>query len=86
MGDAKLVTNEIIPKSRIITIIARTLPNGLEKTKITATDKKDVKEWFIEGFELLINLGAIKGYEDGTIKPNNNVTKAEAAKILYTIL
>lgn len=87
-NDGKLYANpsDSITRAETATIIARTLPNGLEKTKITATDKKDVKEWFIEGFELLINLGAIKGYEDGTIKPNNNVTKAEAAKILYTIL
>ena len=86
--NGKLYANptDSITRAETATIIARTLPKGLEKAKITATDKKDIKEWFTEGFELLINLGAIKGYEDGTIKPNNNVTKAEAAKILYTIL
>jgi len=84
----KLYANptDSITRAETTTIIARTLPDGLEKAKITATDENDIKDWFVEGFELLINLGAIKGYEDGTIKPNNNVTKAEAAKILYSIL
>lgn len=84
----KLYANPLdsITRAETATIISRTLPSGLEKAKITASDKDDIKNWFTEGFEILINLGAINGYEDGTILPNRNVTKAEAAKILYSIL
>ena len=86
--NGKLYANptDSITRAETVTIIARTLPSGLEKAEITASDKDDIKEWFKEGFEILIKLGAINGYEDGTILPNKNVTKAEAAKILYTIL
>ena len=75
-----------ITRAETATIISRTLPSGLEKTKITSSDKDDIADWAKEGFEILINLGAINGYEDGTILPLRNVTKAEAAKILYSIL
>ena len=87
-NNGKLYANPIsnITRAETATIISRTLPSGLKRAEITASDKEDIKGWFTEGFEILINLGAINGYEDGTILPNNNVTKAEAAKILYTIL
>ncbi len=87
-NNGKLYANptDSITRAETATIISRTLPTGLEKAEIVASDKEDIKEWFIEGFEILIKLGAINGYEDGTILPNNNVTKAEAAKILYSIL
>lgn len=87
-NNGKLYANptDSITRAETATIISRTLPNGLKKAEITSSDKNDIKEWFTEGFEILINLGAINGYEDGTILPNKNVTKAEAAKILYTIL
>ena len=86
--NGKLYANptDSITRAETATIISRTLPRGLEKAEITASDRSDIKTWFTEGFEILINLGAINGYEDGTILPNKNVTKAEAAKILYTIL
>lgn len=86
--NGKLYANptDSITRAETAAIISRTLPAGLKKTEITASDKSDIQEWFVEGFEILINLGAINGYEDGTILPQNNVTKAEAAKILYTIL
>ena len=86
--NGKLYANptDSITRAETATIIARTLPSGLEKAEITASDKEDIKEWFKKGFEILVKLGAINGYEDGTILPNKNVTKAEAAKILYSIL
>ena len=75
-----------ITRAETATIISRTLPSGLEKETISSSDKGDIADWAKEGFEILIKLGAINGYEDGTILPLRNVTKGEAAKILYSIL
>ena len=30
--------------------------------------------------------GIINGYSDNTFKPNNNITRGQMAKILYTIM
>ena len=35
-------------------------------------------EWFAGAIMDAVNLGLIGGYEDGTVRPNNNITRAEA--------
>lgn len=75
-----------ISRAEAATIVARTLPKGFYKTTITAPDKSDVAFWAEDGISVLLNIGAMKGYEDGTLKPLNPLTKAEAAKILYSAM
>ena len=75
-----------ITRCEAATIVARTqsLKLFLETTK--APDKEDIPFWAADGVQTLITMGAMKGYEDGSLKPMNTLTKAEAAKILYSIL
>ena len=75
-----------INRAEAVTIISRTIPSGLKKAEIKNTDKGDIADWAKEGFEILVGIGAVNGYEDGSIKPKKNLTKAEAAKILYNIM
>ncbi len=75
-----------ISRAEAATIVARTLPQGFLKTAITAPDKEDIEFWAEDGISVLLNIGAMKGYEDGTLKPLNPLTKAEAAKILYSAM
>ena len=39
-------------------------------------------EWFAGAIMDAVNLGLIGGYEDGTVRPNNNITRAEACAIV----
>ncbi|MBE7031910.1 MAG: hypothetical protein E7401_02990 [Ruminococcaceae bacterium] len=75
-----------ISRAEAATIVARILPAGILKTEINAPDAADVPDWASDGITTLISLGAMKGYEDGTLKPTNTLTKAEAAKILYSVM
>lgn len=75
-----------ISRGEAATIVARILPAGIFKTEINAPDAADVPNWASDGVTTLISLGAMKGYEDGTLKPTNTLTKAEAAKILYSVM
>ncbi len=75
-----------ITRAETATIIARTLPSNVTVGQINAGDKGEIADWAKEGIGKLVELGAIGGYEDGTIKPLRNVTKAEASKILYSIM
>ncbi len=75
-----------ITRAEAATVVARTQPDGLFTTKITAPDKADVPAWAMDGINTLMTLEAIKGYEDGSLKPLNTLTKAEAAKILYSVM
>lgn len=39
------------------------------------------KSWYTEAVATLANLGILTGYEDGTFRPNGNITRAEFATI-----
>ena len=43
-------------------------------------------EWFANAIQDAVNLGLIGGYEDGTVRPNNNITRAEACAIVNRTL
>ena len=62
------------------------MPEGIKVSEITSSDIDEIAEWAYDGIGTLITLNAINGYEDGTIRPLRNVTKSEAAKILFTII
>lgn len=40
---------------------------------------------YAEAIDLLASLNILGGYEDGTFKPENNITRAEFAKVVYVI-
>lgn len=53
-----------------------------------AVEFSDLSEfdWAKDHIDTLISTGAITGYEDGTFRPANNITRAEFAKILSVAL
>ena len=75
-----------ISRAEAATIVARILPEGLFKTEVSAPDKADVAPWAESGISTLISIGAMKGYEDGSLMPTRPLTKSEAAKILYSAM
>ena len=75
-----------ITRVEAATIVARTQSLKLYPATIDAPDKEDIPFWGTDGVQTLITMGAMRGYEDGTLKPTNTLTKAEAAKILYSIM
>jgi len=50
------------------------------------TDAEQIESWAVPSVTMIIKYGIIKGYEDGTIRPNNNVTRAEAATLIARLL
>ena len=49
------------------------------------TDQADINTDNVEAVDLLTTLGIIQGYEDGSFDPEGTVTRAEMAKMIYTI-
>ena len=47
------------------------------------TDSADISQ--TEAVDMLTALGVIDGYEDGSFRPDATITRAEAAKMIYTI-
>lgn len=49
------------------------------------TDYESVSDYAKEAVRLFSGLGVVSGYEDGSIKPHNPITRAEAAQIIYKV-
>ncbi|MBR5586937.1 MAG: phosphodiester glycosidase family protein [Clostridia bacterium] len=75
-----------ITRAEAATIISRIIPSGLLKAEIKAVDADEIPSWAVDAMETLVGIGAISGYEDGSIRPLGKLTKAEAAKLFYSII
>ncbi len=49
-------------------------------------DASDIAQYSIDAVKELQQYGVISGYEDGTFHPMGNITRAEAVKLIYTML
>lgn len=60
---------------------------GIEKTeRPDVTDWNDISEYAAESIGRLYAAGILHGLEDGSFAPGANLTRAQAAKILYGVL
>lgn len=84
--DGKFKPNEPLTRAQAVTIIGRTLPEEEDVLEIEANDINDIPDWAYSHFEKLITYDIIHGYEDNTLRPNKNVTRAEAAAIIYNMI
>lgn len=82
-GEVKPAAN--ITREEVATIIYRLL-NDAKKAEIAATDNNfsdvDSARWSNEAVSTLAKGGYINGYEDGTFKPANPITRGEFAAII----
>lgn len=74
-----------IRRSEFSVAASRLLPSGLYSAPINASDAADVPSWAADGTSLLLTHGIMNGYTDGSLRSNNNVTRAEAVKIMFSI-
>ena len=60
----------------------------LKKLEVFKTDFKDVEvdRWSKAAIDRCVTEGLFVGYEDGTFRPTNTVTREEFAQILVRIL
>ncbi|MBQ4544746.1 MAG: S-layer homology domain-containing protein, partial [Oscillospiraceae bacterium] len=49
------------------------------------TDKAEIGASYLDDVNMLVELGVIAGYPDGSFGPAKNITRAEFAKMAYTI-
>ncbi|HIV67448.1 MAG TPA: S-layer homology domain-containing protein [Candidatus Butyricicoccus stercorigallinarum] len=54
----------------------------LAPVELTFTDTADISDYAVEPIGKLYGAGLLSGYSDGTIRPKNNVTRAEGVTIL----
>ena len=77
--DAKITRAEM---SAIISNICGDLKVAAQKSFNDVTSD----QWFYDEVMNLANAGYLEGYPDGTFKPDNNATRAEASKLVFVAL
>ncbi len=70
-----------ITRNEAFTIISRII-GGAAEGELNFKDKNEIPQWAENGILTLASLGIIEGYEDNTIRPNNTMTRAEAAALV----
>ena len=83
--------NDNITRAQVFTIIGRMLDVDGEMSGIAIdppffTDSEDIPEWALRYVNMLVEAGIVSGNPDGTILPNNYITRAEIARILSRII
>ena len=85
-GLLKVNPGATITRAEVMTILGRTQSRGYREADLSAfTDVADVPDWAEAYVRSLVGQGVINGYEDGTVRPLNPMTRGEVAKVLYTL-
>lgn len=85
VSDTEFAPNATITREDACTILGRALNKVAQSNELKFTDADKVAEYAAPYVALLSELGYVNGYEDGSFAPANNVTRAEAAKIIAGI-
>ena len=80
--DGSFQPNKSITRAELATIIAR-----FAKLDVNTETFSDINgHWAQKNIELAAGNGWINGYEDGTFRPNNNITRAETFAMINRVL
>ncbi len=74
-----------ISRQEAMAVISRILGEEYAAGEQTFADGDQISGWAKDHVARLVTLGLVGGYEDGTIKPLDNITRAEIAKILFNL-
>lgn len=91
VSDAEFAPAESISRQDAAVIFYRgakaAREDGFSEIEMSSfTDAEDIADYAIEPINLLYKLKVLNGYEDGSFRPNAPITRAEAAKMIYTAL
>ncbi len=88
--DDKALPNEAITREQMAKILSNAYSlkhnNASSSVKSSFTDEKNISVWAKEHIDTCYSLGLINGYEDGSFKPSNNTTRAEAFVTIYRLI
>ncbi|MBQ4086666.1 MAG: S-layer homology domain-containing protein [Clostridia bacterium] len=85
--DGEFKPNRTISRQELTTVIMRVLEEKVTASaSMNYTDADEIHGYAKDYVGMATNLSIVGGYPDGTFKPLNDITRAEAAKMLYNAL
>lgn len=79
--DTEFAPDKTITREEACTILGRAYAKTSDKA-LSFTDSSEISDFATAYVALLVDMGYVNGYEDGTFLPKNEITRAEAAKII----
>ena len=83
ISDAEFAPNAPITRQDAATILGNCINDGDASSAMEFSDFEAVAEYAKPAVNRLNSLGILSGYEDNTLRPMKNITRAEAVKLLY---
>ena len=72
-----------VTRAEAVRMFVKLVNNGAELPKNPTTKFKDANnKWYSDEINYAVSKGFIKGYSDGTFKPNQTITRAEFAQMI----
>lgn len=84
--DNEFKPNKTILRQELIAVVMRYAAMTEEGLQAAFVDSEEIHGYAESFIAHASELGIVNGYPDGTFKPMNNVTRAEAAKIIYGVI
>ncbi|MFS0841365.1 fibronectin type III domain-containing protein [Paenibacillus sp. 1P03SA] len=84
----RFAPQDVINREQAAKIIHNILKKktGNTGTHVVYRDESTISSWALEDVKAISNRGIVHGYEDGTFKPQQDLSRAEAAAILFRLL
>ncbi|TVX88260.1 S-layer homology domain-containing protein [Paenibacillus agilis] len=80
--DGTFKPNATLTRQEAVASLSRLLKWETNNTALTYKDSADIQSWATSSVSEAVYLGVVKGYEEGTFKPNQSLTRAEAVSML----
>lgn len=84
--DNEYKPKRVITREELVAVVMRIFDDNLLKAQLTYADHHEIGDWSRAYVKKATELTIVGGYPDGTFRPANPITRAEAAKILYTFM
>ena len=87
MSENYFGANELITRQDICTILGRIMGVNEESDTYNCEfiDMDSASDYAKAAIAAMSGMGYVNGYEDGSFRPRNNATRAEAAKLIYSV-
>ena len=84
-GNGRFLPEQSMTRAELISVLSKFVFEGNAELDMQFRDMS-ARDWFYPGMAKMINTGYVKGYGDGSLKPNENITRAEAVSVINRML
>ncbi|MFC5452112.1 S-layer homology domain-containing protein [Paenibacillus aestuarii] len=85
-SDSEFAPNDLVTREQIASMLVKATHMDLASSNLTFKDQDEISDWAQDAINTVTAKGLMDGYQDGTLKPQGNATRAEAATLLLRIL